>query len=165
VVNVEINTQFGKMTVELNDEMAPVTVKNFLSYVDDSFYDNTIFHRVIDGFMVQGGGFTSDMQEKPTKKCIKNEANNGLNNDFGTLAMARTNVVDSATSQFFINVADNSYLNFQDTSPEGYGYAVFGKVIDGSAALEKIKSQPTSTVGYHADVPETPILIESIRRV
>src|SRR3972149_5036622 len=124
---VLMETSSGNIKIELDQKNAPISVKNFLSYVDDKFYDGTIFHRVIENFMIQGGGFTSDMQQKQTKAQIKNEASNGLKNKMGTLAMARTMVVDSATAQFFINVVDNDFLDYRDNSPQGYGYAVFGK--------------------------------------
>ena len=160
---VVIKTSLGDIKVELNEEKAPITVKNFLSYVDGGFYDGTIFHRVIENFMIQGGGFTKDMREKPTKAPIKNEAANGLKNDIGTIAMARTGVVDSATSQFFINVANSGFLNHRDTTPGGYGYAVFGKVTEGMDVVDKIKKVRTTTQSGMQDVPVEPVLILSIK--
>lgn len=161
---VIIKTNFGEITVELNDEKAPETVKNFLAYVDAGQYDGTIFHRVIKNFMIQGGGFTKDMQQKPTKAPIKNEATNGLKNSRGTLAMARTNDVNSATSQFFINVVDNSFLDNKGTSPSQYGYCVFGKVVSGMEVIDKIKDVKTSNAGFHQDVPVEAVEIISIKR-
>jgi cyclophilin family peptidyl-prolyl cis-trans isomerase len=163
-VNVLMKTSLGEVEIELNQEKAPISVKNFLAYVDDKYYDGTVFHRVISNFMIQGGGFTPDMEQKKTKASIKNEADNGLKNSVGTLAMARTMVVDSATSQFFINVRDNSSLDHQDKSSNGFGYAVFGKVVKGMDVVEKIKAVPTTTKGPHRDVPATAVVIESIRR-
>src|SRR5512143_627461 len=135
---VLLKTSKGDITLELNAAKAPITVKNFLAYVNDKFYDGTIFHRVIPAFMVQGGGFDKDMKQKATKAPIKNEAGNGLKNDVGTIAMARTGVVDSATAQFFINVKANDFLDHRDDSQQGYGYAVFGKVIEGMDVVDKI---------------------------
>lgn len=160
-VMVVLSTSLGDMTIELNSEKAPVTVENFLKYVDSGFYDNTIFHRVIDGFMVQGGGFSADMKEKATQPPIKNEADNGLLNDRGTLAMARTQVVNSATAQFFINVADNTFLNH---GPRDFGYAVFGKVVKGLEVLDKIAASSTGFKMGYGDVPNETILIQSIKR-
>lgn len=154
----------GKIKVELDPEKAPITVKNFLSYVDKGFYNGTIFHRVKDNFVIQGGGFTKDMKEKETESPIKNEANNGLKNLRGTIAMARTMVIDSATAQFFINVIDNDFLNYKDDSIRGYGYCVFGKVIEGMDVVDKIKVVKTHSVGPHDDVPVEPIIIKSIKR-
>ncbi|HML96336.1 MAG TPA: peptidylprolyl isomerase [Thermodesulfobacteriota bacterium] len=159
---VIISTSKGDIKVELLKNEAPVTVENFLSYVNDGFYDGTIFHRVIPNFMIQGGGFTSDFAQKPTKAPIKNEANNGLKNDRGTLAMARTQVVDSATSQFFINVVDNDFLN---NGARDFGYAVFGKVIDGMDVVDAIAAVPTSNKGMHGDVPTEDVVIESVKVV
>ena len=158
-------TSQGEVKIELFEKEAPETVKNFLAYVNDSFYDGTIFHRVIPGFMIQGGGFTEAMQQKPTKPAIKNEAANGLTNDTGTLAMARTNVVDSATSQFFINVNDNDFLNHKDTSMQGFGYCVFGRVIEGMDVVSAIERVQTGRKGMHADVPQEPIIIQSMKVV
>ncbi|MCB1615291.1 MAG: peptidylprolyl isomerase, partial [Pseudomonadales bacterium] len=140
---VILHTNFGDITLELNAEKAPVTVANFLEYAKSGFYDGTIFHRVIDGFMIQGGGMNEDMSQKATRAPIKNEANNGLTNDNGTIAMARTMDPHSATAQFFINVKDNSFLNFRSESPDGWGYAVFGKVSDGMDVVNKIKGVNT----------------------
>ena len=158
-------TSKGEVKIELFQKEAPETVTNFLTYVNDGFYDGTIFHRVIPGFMIQGGGFTEAMQQKPTKPAIKNEAANGLTNDTGTLAMARTNVVDSATSQFFINVNDNDFLNHKDTSMQGFGYCVFGRVIEGMDIVSAIERVETGRRGMHADVPQEPIIIQSIKVV
>jgi peptidyl-prolyl cis-trans isomerase B (cyclophilin B) len=161
---VEIETSLGTITVELDQAKAPLSVANFLKYVDDKHYDGVIFHRVIDGFMIQGGGMTADMKEKKTRDPIKNEADNGLKNLRGTLAMARTNVVDSATAQFFINVKDNDFLNHRSKDPQGYGYAVFGKVTGGMDVVDKIKSVRTSNSGFHQNVPVEPVVIKSVRR-
>ncbi len=156
---VLLSTSMGDIQVELYEKEAPETVKNFLSYVTDGFFDGTIFHRVIPGFMVQGGGFTPDMAQKGTKAQIKNEAANGLKNDTGTLAMARTNVVDSATSQFFINVKDNDFLNHQGQA--NFGYCVFGKVVAGLDIVQQIEAVATGRKGMHDDVPLEPVLINS----
>ena len=157
-----IETSMGSITVELDDAKAPVTVKNFLDYAASGHYDGTIFHRVIDGFMIQGGGFTKAMDQKPTKAPIKNEAANGLTNKRGTIAMARTMVVDSATSQFFINLVDNAFLNFRAPTPQYYGYAVFGKVTDGMDVVDKIAKVKTGFAGPHQNVPEEPIVIKKV---
>ena len=159
--SVRISTSMGDITLELNAEKAPVTVENFLQYVRDGFYDSTIFHRVIDGFMIQGGGFTADMQQKPTREQIVNEADNGLTNDLGTIAMARTQVVDSATAQFFINVGNNGFLNHTAKTPSGYGYAVFGKVTDGMDIVDAIRQVATGNSGGHGDVPSETVTIVS----
>ncbi len=159
---VRMSTSLGDITVELYEDKAPVTVKNFLAYVNDKFYDGTIFHRVIPNFMIQGGGFDRGMKQKPTREQIKNEAGNGLKNETGTLAMARTGVVDSATAQFFINVKDNDFLNHRDQTPAGFGYAVFGKVVDGMDVVRKIERVQTTTVGPHENVPVEPVVITSI---
>src|SRR5699024_4487194 len=151
----------GDILIELNQEKAPATVENFLTYVNDGFYDGTIFHRVIDNFMVQGGGFDAGMNQKKTRDPIKNEADNGLLNKQYTLAMARTNDPHSATAQFFINVADNDFLNFQAPTGNGWGYAVFGEVIEGSDVVDKIKGVETGSRGFHQDVPVETITIES----
>lgn len=161
---VVIETNKGKIEVELNAQKAPVTVKNFLSYIDNKFYDGTIFHRVIKGFMIQGGGFTSDMKQKSTNPPIKIESSNGLKNLRGTLAMARTNDPNSATSQFFINHADNSFLDYRNDSPQGIGYAVFGKVTSGMEVVDEIASVKTGRVGPFDDVPTEPVQIISIKR-
>lgn len=158
---VVFETSKGDVTLELLAEEAPITVENFLSYVDAGFYDGTIFHRVIPGFMVQGGGFTPDMQQKKTKEPIKNEADNGLKNKRGTLSMARTQAVDSATTQFFINVADNDFL---DHGTRDFGYAVFARVVDGMDVVDSIVKVPTGRAGGHSDVPLEPVLIESAKR-
>ncbi len=162
---VLMSTNLGDIRVELFSDKAPVTAKNFLDYVNDQFYDDLIFHRVIPGFMIQGGGFTKDMQQTRTKAAIKNEAANGLRNDTGTLAMARTNVVDSATAQFFINVKNNDFLNHRGATPEGFGYAVFGRVIEGMEVVRKIEGVKTGNRGMHQDVPLEPVVIQSARVV
>ena len=159
---VLMSTSMGDIKIELNEDKAPVSVKNFLAYVNDKFYDGTIFHRVIPDFMIQGGGFEKDMNQKPTKAAIKNEAGNGLRNDAGTVAMARTNVVDSATAQFFINVKDNAFLNHRDESAGGFGYAVFGKVVDGLDVVHKIEHVQTTTKGPNQNVPVEAVIIKSI---
>ena len=161
---VLMETSEGPVKIELFESKAPITVKNFLSYVDDKFYDGTIFHRVISDFMIQGGGFLPGMKEKPSKAPIKNESSNGLANTRGTLAMARTNAPDSATAQFFINVKDNPGLDRRNAR-DGVGYAVFGKVIEGMDVVDKIRGVDTGRVGGHDDVPETDVIIKSIRRV
>ncbi|MBO7236482.1 MAG: peptidyl-prolyl cis-trans isomerase [Kiritimatiellae bacterium] len=157
-----IDTNMGTITLELNEEKAPETVRNFVKYAEDGHYDGTIFHRVIDGFMIQGGGFTKAMNQKPTREPIRNEAMNGLKNERGTIAMARTMVVDSATSQFFINLVDNAFLDFSSPTPQGFGYAVFGKVIDGMSVVDSIAKVKTGFSGPHQNVPEEPILIKKI---
>ena len=160
---VKIETSMGDIVVELNPAKAPKTVSNFLYYVKSGFYNNTIFHRVINGFMIQGGGHTADMQEKAnSRKPVVNEAGNGLKNDAYTIAMARTNDPDSATAQFFINVANNDFLNHKNETPSGYGYAVFGKVIQGQDVVDRIKSVSTGSYGPYQDVPKTPVIIKSI---
>ena len=160
---VIIETSLGTITAELDRAKAPLSVENFLQYVADGHYNGTIFHRVIKDFMIQGGGFTADMQQKPVRAPIKNEATNELKNDHGTLAMARTNEVDSATSQFFINTGtNNGFLNNTGTTPAAYGYAVFGKVTDGMDVLDEIEDVDTGTRGPYADVPNTPVEILSI---
>jgi cyclophilin family peptidyl-prolyl cis-trans isomerase len=161
---VIIKTSKGDIKAELYGDKAPITVKNFLQYVDDKFFNHTIFHRVIDGFMVQGGGFNKDMSQKPTRAPIKNEAENGEKNVVGTLAMARTPDVDSATAQFFINIADNEFLNFKGKSAQTYGYCVFGKVVDGMDVVNAIKSVPTGNSGPYQNVPVEPIEILEIVR-
>ena len=157
-----IDTNMGTITLELNEEKAPETVRNFVKYAEDGHYDGTIFHRVIDGFMIQGGGFTKAMNQKPTREPIRNEAMNGLKNERGTIAMARTMVVDSATSQFFINLVDNAFLDFSSPTPQGFGYAVFGKVVDGMSVIDSIAKVKTGFSGPHQNVPEEPILIKKI---
>ena len=158
---VTLKTNHGDITLELFADKAPKTVENFLSYVKDGFYDGTIFHRVIDGFMIQGGGMTPDMEQKTTKDPIENEANNGVANAAGTIAMARTNDPHSATAQFFINVKDNDFLNFSSESMNGWGYCVFGKVTTGMDVVEKIKNVKTGNYGYHQDVPVEAVVIEN----
>ena len=162
---VEIDTNYGKITVELDEEKAPGTVANFLTYVDTLHYNGTIFHRVIKDFMIQGGNFSADMVPKKTREPIKNEADNGLKNLRGTIAMARTGVVDSATSQFFINLKDNGFLDHRDKSVRGYGYAVFGKVVKGMDVVDKIGVTKTHTFKRFRDVPVETVVINSITRV
>lgn len=157
---VTLHTNHGVIKLNLFADKAPVTVENFISYVKDGFYDNTIFHRVIDGFMIQGGGFTPDMDQKETKTPIKNEANNRVANTKGTIAMARTNDPHSATCQFFINVADNSFLNFSAENSQGWGYCVFGEVVEGLDVIEKIKAVRTGRAAGHSDVPVEQVVIE-----
>jgi peptidyl-prolyl cis-trans isomerase B (cyclophilin B) len=157
---VSLHTNFGVIKLQLFADKAPITVENFKAYVTDGFYDGTIFHRVIDGFMVQGGGFTADMEQKETKATIKNEANNRVPNKKGTIAMARTNDPHSATCQFFINVADNSFLNFSAENSSGWGYCVFGEVVEGMDVLDKIRAVATTRRFGHADVPVEPVVIE-----
>lgn len=160
---VLVKTNYGTFTIEVDTHKAPKTAGNFLFYVKSGFYNKTIFHRVIDGFMIQGGGFTQSMQEKkPIKKPIQNEAANGLLNKKYTISMARTNDPHSATTQFFINVEDNNALNYKAPTPNGYGYAVFGQVISGQNVVDLIKQVPTHTVGMHNDVPVIPVIIESM---
>ena len=159
-VKVKLTTSMGIMTLELNSEKAPISVENFVKYIESGHYAGTIFHRVIDGFMIQGGGFTKDMQQKPTREQIKNESTNGLKNDKYTLAMARTGVRDSATSQFFINVKNNDFLNFSGENPQGWGYAVFGKVVEGTEIVDKMRGVRTATTGGHENVPAETITIE-----
>ena len=159
---VMMTTTVGPITIELDADSAPKTVENFLSYVAGGFYDGTIFHRVIDNFMIQGGGFTADMEQKSTQAPIENEANNGLKNQRGTIAMARTQDPHSATAQFFINVQDNDFLNHTGENMQGWGYAVFGKVTDGEDVLDKIRGVQTGSQAGHQDVPVEPIIIESV---
>ena len=151
----------GDIKIELDQRKAPASASNFVQYVQDGHYNGTIFHRVIDGFMIQGGGFTKEFEQKPTRKPIKNEADNGLKNSRGTVAMARTADVDSATAQFFINVADNSFLDFRSPNPREYGYAVFGKVVGGMDVVDKIKKVKTQSKGVHQDVPSDTVEIIS----
>ncbi|RTL47345.1 MAG: peptidyl-prolyl cis-trans isomerase [Rhodocyclaceae bacterium] len=158
---VEMKTNQGTIVIELAADKAPVTVENFLQYVKDGFYNGTIFHRVIEGFMIQGGGFEPGMKEKATRKPIQNEAKNGLKNSTGTIAMARTNNPNSATAQFFINVAENRMLDYPN--PDGAGYAVFGKVTQGIDVVMKIGHVQTGNAGYFQDVPTTPVVIESVK--
>lgn len=160
---VQFKTSMGNFTVEVYPDKAPKTVANFLQYVKDGFYKGTIFHRVMDGFMIQGGGFEpgADMKQKPTDAPIDNEANNGLKNERGSIAMARTNDPHSATAQFFINTVDNDFLNHTSPTPQGWGYAVFGKVTDGLDVVDKIRAVRTGNRGYHQDVPLEDVVIES----
>lgn len=162
---VLIKTNMGDIKLELFENKAPITVKNFLQYAQDGHYNNTIFHRVIDGFMVQGGGFTSELKQKPTRTAITNEAENGLKNKRGTVAMARTNDVNSATSQFFINVADNSFLDNRGKTPREFGYCVFGKVLEGMDVVDKIKDAKTWTRDHHENVPVETIEILDVKKV
>lgn len=159
---VTIATSMGDIRIELDVEKAPITTKNFVDYVKEGFYDGLIFHRVIPGFMIQGGGMDPQMTQKGTKAPIKNEAANGLKNKNGTIAMARTNVVDSATAQFFINVKDNDFLDHRGTSADAYGYSVFGKVIGGMDVVQKIEKVKTGNSGMHQDVPADPVVIKSM---
>jgi peptidyl-prolyl cis-trans isomerase B (cyclophilin B) len=159
---VEMKTSKGTIVLELDAAKAPITVANFLSYANDGFFDGTIFHRVIPGFMIQGGGFTKDMTQKPTKAPIQNEADNGLTNEAGTVAMARTPVPNSATAQFFINVKDNRFLNHQSKTPQGWGYAVFGKVTEGLDVVKAIEGVSTTSRGGNQDVPAEPVVIEKV---
>jgi peptidyl-prolyl cis-trans isomerase B (cyclophilin B) len=157
---VKLTTNFGDITLELNADKAPITVANFLQYVESGFYDGVIFHRVINDFMIQGGGFDAKMKQKKTKDEIKNEADNGLGNDKYTVAMARTSIPDSASSQFFINVADNDFLNHTAKTSSGWGYCVFGKVVAGMDVVDKIKAVKTTSNAGHRDVPAEPVIIE-----
>ncbi|MFM8412125.1 MAG: peptidylprolyl isomerase [Alphaproteobacteria bacterium] len=161
---VQVKTSLGSFDVELYPDKAPATVKNFLAYVDSGFYDGTVFHRVIRDFMIQGGGMTKDLQQKPTNPPVKNEADNGLKNTLGTVAMARTSAVDSATSQFFVNTKDNAFLDHRGKTPTGWGYTVFGKVVSGLDVVRKIEAVETgSGKGGLQDVPKTPVVIESVK--
>ncbi|WAR45438.1 peptidylprolyl isomerase [Methylomonas rapida] len=157
---VKMTTSLGTIVIELDNAKAPVSAANFADYVKSGFYDGTIFHRVIPGFMAQGGGFDTSFNQKTTKAPIKNEADNGLKNDRGTLAMARTNDPNSATAQFFINYKDNGFLNHTSPTPSGWGYAVFGKVVEGMEVVDEMAKQPTGNRGMHQDVPKTDIIIE-----
>ena len=159
---VKLNTNHGTIVLELDAAKAPTTVTNFLQYAKDGFYDGTIFHRVINGFMIQGGGMEPGMKEKQTRASIQNEANNGLPNARGTIAMARTPDPHSASAQFFINVADNDFLNFRAETQDGWGYCVFGKVTEGMDVVDKIKGVNTGNKGYHQDVPVEDVVIESV---
>jgi peptidyl-prolyl cis-trans isomerase A (cyclophilin A) len=160
---VLMETSMGNVKIQLDPQSAPISVKNFLDYVKSGFFSGTIFHRVIPNFMIQGGGFTAEMHQKPTNAPIKNEAGNGLKNDRGTIAMARTMIVDSATAQFFINVKNNDFLNHRDESMQGYGYAVFGKVIEGMDVVDKIAAVKTGFQKGMSDVPDTAVVIKSIK--
>jgi peptidyl-prolyl cis-trans isomerase B (cyclophilin B) len=157
-----MQTSYGAVIVELDPHKAPKTVNNFVAYVRDGYYDGTLFHRVIDDFMIQGGGFVPGMTQKPTRPPIENEAMNGLRNERGSIAMARTSDTSSATSQFFINVVDNDFLNYTADTPSGWGYCVFGKVIDGLTVVDRIKGVPTGSRAGHKNVPLTDVLIEKI---
>ena len=160
-MSVTLKTNYGDIVIELNPEKAPISTENFLEYVKSGFYNDTIFHRVIPGFMIQGGGFSEDMKQKQTRANIKNEADNGLSNDRGTVAMARTPVPDSASSQFFINLKDNHFLNFKNKTPSGWGYCVFGKVVSGMDVVDKIATVQTTTRSGHQDVPTQNVVIET----
>ena len=157
---IKLHTNFGIIGLELNAEKAPETAKNFIEYVEAGHYDNTIFHRVINGFMIQGGGFEPGMQQKPTRAPIKNEADNGLKNDQYTIAMARTGDPHSASAQFFINVVDNDFLNFKSPNGNGWGYCVFGKVVEGTEVVDAIKGVKTGNAGFHQDVPKEDVVIQ-----
>ncbi|KPC50842.1 peptidylprolyl isomerase [Amantichitinum ursilacus] len=156
---VKLETSMGDIVLELNDEKAPKTVANFVQYVNDGHYDGTVFHRVIDGFMVQGGGFEAGLKQKPTRDTIQNEADNGLTNDAYTVAMARTPEPHSASAQFFINVSNNDFLNYKSPTPQGWGYAVFGKVVEGKEVVDQIKGVKTGNKGFHQDVPKDDVSI------
>ena len=163
---VVMETSQGDIILELDEEKAPKTVENFLAYVDAGFYDGTIFHRVIDDFMIQGGGFDTDLERRTTRAAIANEADNGLRNRRGTIAMARTQVVDSATSQFFINLKDNAFLDHRGKTRQGYGYAVFGRVLEGMDVVDKIGGSPTQRKSaMFADLPVEPVVIRTVRRI
>ena len=157
---VRLHTNHGVIALELNAAKAPATVKNFLAYVESGHYSNTVFHRVIDGFMIQGGGFEPGMKQKPTRDPVQNEANNGLKNDMYTVAMARTSAPHSASAQFFINVGNNDFLNHSAPTPQGWGYCVFGKVVDGTDVVDKIRTVKTGSRGTHQDVPVEDVIIE-----
>jgi peptidyl-prolyl cis-trans isomerase B (cyclophilin B) len=162
MVNVTLETNKGDIKIELNAEKAPATVANFLEYAKAGHYDNTVFHRVIGGFMIQGGGFDTSMKQKPTSAPVKNEADNGLKNVTGTIAMARTSDPHSATAQFFINVSDNAFLDFKSPTPQGWGYAVFGKVTDGMDIVRSIEKVQTGNKAGHSDVPLTDVIITKV---
>jgi peptidyl-prolyl cis-trans isomerase B (cyclophilin B) len=159
---ITLHTNHGDIALELDFEKAPISAANFLAYARDGFFTGTVFHRVINDFMIQGGGFDADMNQKPTKPPIANEADNGLKNDFGTVAMARTNDPNSATAQFFINIKDNNFLNHTAKNPQGWGYAVFGKVVDGMDTITAIKTVATGNHGGHGDVPVESVIIENV---
>ncbi len=157
---IKLHTNFGVIALELDAEKAPESARNFLAYAEAGHYDNTVFHRVIPGFMIQGGGFEPGMKQRPCKDPIKNEADNGLKNNAYTVAMARTSDPHSATAQFFINVADNDFLNFKAPNANGWGYCVFGKVVEGTEVVDKIKAVKTGNAGFHQDVPKEDVIIE-----
>jgi len=157
---IKLMTTLGTIAIALDFENAPISAENFQQYCEEGFYEGTIFHRVIDGFMVQGGGMTEGMKEKPTRSSIENEADNGLKNDMGTVAMARTSSPHSATAQFFINISNNDFLNHSGKTPQGWGYAVFGKVVEGMDVVNQIRAVQTGNAGMHQDVPLEPIVIE-----
>jgi len=157
---IKLHTKHGVISIELDAAKAPDTVANFIQYVNDGHYTNTIFHRVIDGFMIQGGGFEPGMKQKPTRVPVQNEANNGLKNDIYTIAMARTSAPHSASAQFFINVSNNDFLNHTSPTPQGWGYCVFGKVVDGTDVVDKIRKVKTGSKGMHQDVPVEDVVIE-----
>lgn len=159
---IKMTTNKGTIVIELDAEKAPITAENFIQYARDGFYNGTIFHRVIDGFMIQGGGMQPGMVEKETRAPIKNEADNGLKNERGTIAMARTPDPDSASSQFFINLKDNNFLNFSSPTADGWGYCVFGKVVEGMDVVDAIKDVETGSSGFHQDVPKEDVIIESV---
>lgn len=157
---IKLHTNFGAITLKLDAEKAPKTVENFIAYVEAGHYDGTIFHRVIKNFMIQGGGFTPNMQQKETRAQIENEAANGLKNKRGTIAMARTNDPHSATAQFFINTVDNDFLDFRAPMGQGWGYCVFGEVVEGMEVVDQIRAVKTGNAGFHQDVPVEPVIIE-----
>ncbi|MDC0576065.1 peptidylprolyl isomerase [Nitrosomonadaceae bacterium] len=162
---IKLHTSHGEITIDLNNEKAPITTKNFIEYVNSGHFDNTIFHRVINNFMIQGGGFEPGMNQKETRATIENEAANGLKNDAYTVAMARTSDVNSATAQFFINVADNGFLNHTKPTAEGFGYCVFGKVVEGTDVVDKIKEVRTGNKGGHQDVPLDDVIIQKAEEI
>ena len=162
---IKLHTSHGEITIDLNNEKAPITTKNFIEYVNSGHFDNTIFHRVINNFMIQGGGFEPGMNQKETRATIENEAANGLKNDAYTVAMARTSDVNSATAQFFINVADNGFLNHTKPTTEGFGYCVFGKVVEGTDVVDKIKEVRTGNKGGHQDVPLDDVIIQKAEEI
>ena len=162
---IKLHTSHGEITIDLNNEKAPITTKNFIEYVNSGHFDNTIFHRVINNFMIQGGGFEPGMNQKETRATIENEAANGLKNDAYTVAMARTSDVNSATAQFFINVADNGFLNHTKPTAEGFGYCVFGKVVEGTDVVDKIKEVRTGNKGGHQDVPLEDVIIQKAEEI
>jgi peptidyl-prolyl cis-trans isomerase B (cyclophilin B) len=162
---IKLHTSHGEITIDLNNEKAPITTKNFIDYVNSGHFDNTIFHRVINNFMIQGGGFEPGMNQKETRATIENEAANGLKNDAYTVAMARTSDVNSASAQFFINIADNDFLNHTKPTTEGFGYCVFGKVVEGTDVVDKIKEVKTGNKGGHQDVPLDDVIIQKAEEV